>query len=201
MKNVSLSYKFLLTFLLHFPMQSQSDEGCASHEELIENSSDKLPISKPCDVIGLSYLTGLGIAPEDLSGLSDDSQISEHPYYVFFRRYIQTTKFERNPKQEEAFGFLLLGLAYLSPVDPLASNDDFRRNYYASYAISEYWKEFDGELGELPEIFEDALLEWLALGEFAKIREVRCFVENDSPTLSIERVIASPRYQTCLGGS
>lgn len=189
----------LLGFLWSAQVAVADETTCLSDEELIALTADEFSTAIPCDFIGAYFLIGLGEESANLLSINNTDVDENYGYYFYFRRYLHG-KMQTSSVREDNFAHLLLGLAVApQPSFPVTKEID-RANYYSSFAIAEYWDEHDQILPETTVVLSDMMLLFNDGGFLRDMKQVRCFVKYDIPTIEPALVIGSELYNSCIDG-
>ncbi|WP_146030533.1 hypothetical protein [Pseudovibrio exalbescens] len=184
---------FLLIVVNMSSVDANENIDCLSNRDLL--SSSKQESNMPaCDYLGNIYLYGIG---KTHSIKLPRKFPEEFQYYYFSRAYQHSKNFsDKENKREELRVLLSLVLSSLSDVQTKISAS--RRNIYKVYYLKEaYNTENKATTTSRGLLF--SFIELYALDIPTKTwDQLDCFVLHDLPSFSVEEILVSEPFKTCM---
>ncbi len=170
-------------------------DACWTPNDFLNAPEQELARAVPCDLIGAAFLSGQGKHILYGERLPHDGRFQ---YYYVVRVFLQKNGIQNNYLDVNDTANLL---AALSMLPDLEGPDMRRAAYYRGFILRQYLNVHGQELGEEGGMLNDLSSFLVGDGTFDRFSELDCFVRSDIPTVTIEAVLDSLRYQECVGAS
>lgn len=186
-------YLLIVAALLLSAFQTEADTArCVHSEALIQLDVKALADVAPCDYGGFLYILGqTARAPTSYDGsLSGDG----YEYYQYVRFYLRALE---HGSPTDAYAFLVAAEPIISSI---SAHPDERLRIYQTHGIIAYWDSRDDLSDDARRVLGGALQVMLNAGFLRNADEVKCFVRSDIPTLTVQSILESRVFNTCVAG-